>query len=704
MIRFFALLTTLALAGSPALADIVINNGDAAGEGFNDPSSITPAGGNAATNLGQARLNAFRHAAMLVDATISSPVPVQVSAQMNNLGGTASSAVLGYASPASVFRDFPGATASATWYVSALADALHGSDLYPGADDITSVFNSDVDGDTVLGTYHWYYGFDEPGFSTVKFMPAVQHEIIHGLGFITFLDSSGQRYAGFNDAFMLYLEHHGATPADFPSMTDAQRAAAMIDDGNLHWVGPNVRTASGILTDGRFGDHVRMYAPNPYEDGSSTSHFDTTLTPDDLMEPFATSNPETILATALLHDIGWNISSSTASLPASDLLINAEITGNASPGSNTTSLQLGIINNSAYTVPHPTVEYVIPSNVSITSQTSSSGTCAILGSTLLRCDLVSLSPFTSGSVTLNASISDASETDLAFNLSSPLSDTHFENNNAIVVINPTASTPQLTVSDTDAVEGDTGDSAALLFKVTLSTVSNSDITVDYATSEISATSMSDYTHTEGTLVIPAGSLSAYIPVSIISDDAIEGDETLSLTLSNATGGVISQANATGTILNDDFLLLSVSNSSANEGNSGQNSTLTFAVTMNQTFSSDVTVDYRTFDGSASSASDYTAASGSLIIPAGQTRAEIAITVIGDDTYESNETMNIELINPSSPAVLSQAIATGTILNDDPAPTSTATSSGGGGGGMGLFLLCLLPLVLRRPPAAHDSTA
>jgi hypothetical protein len=623
---------------------------------------------------------------------------------MNSLGGTATSAVLGYASPTNVFRDFPGALAGATWYVSALADALHGSDLYPGADDITSAFNSDVDGDTVLGTYHWYYGFDEPGFSTVKFMPAVQHEIIHGLGFITFVDQTGALWGGYKDAFMLHLEHHGATPADFPSMTDPQRAAAIIDDGNLHWVGPNVRTASGILTDGRFGDHVRMYAPNPYEDGSSTSHFDTSLTPDDLMEPYATSNPETVLTAALLKDIGWNISSSTATLPNTDLVINAEITGNASPGSGSTSLQLGIINNSSYTVPHPTVEYVIPSNVSITSQTSSSGSCTILGSSLLRCDLASLSPFTSGTVTLNASISDASETELAFNLSSPLFDTDFEDNNATVVINPTASTPQLSVSDANAVEGNTGDSAALLFKVTLSAASNSEITVDYVTTEISATSMDDYTHAQGTLVIPAGSMSAYIPVSIISDDAIENDETLSLTLSNASGGVISQPNATGTILNDDFLLLSVSNSSTNEGNSGQNSTLTFTVSMNRTSSSDVTVDYRSFDGSASASSDYMAASGTLTIPAGQTSSEIIITVIGDDTYESNETMNIELNNPSSPAVLSQAIGTGTILNDDPAPTSSSTSSGGGGGGMGLFLLCLLPLVLRRPPSAHVATA
>ena len=57
-----------------AMADIVIKNGDATGEGFNDPTLTTPAGGNAADTLGQARLNAFRHAALLIDGMVSSSV------------------------------------------------------------------------------------------------------------------------------------------------------------------------------------------------------------------------------------------------------------------------------------------------------------------------------------------------------------------------------------------------------------------------------------------------------------------------------------------------------------------------------------------------------------------------------------------------------------------------------------------------------
>lgn len=56
---------------------------------------------------------------------------------------------------------------------------------------------------------------------------------------------------------------------------------------------------------------ARLFAPNPYQSGSSVSHFDTTLTPSVLMEPSITSdltvkvkNPFD-LTLALLRDIGW---------------------------------------------------------------------------------------------------------------------------------------------------------------------------------------------------------------------------------------------------------------------------------------------------------------------------------------------------------------------------------------------------------------
>ena len=88
----------------------------------------------------------------------------------------------------------------------------------------------------------------------------------------------------------------------------AQRLTASIDTGNLHWVGSRVRAASTILTAGKVGDHVRMYAPNPFESGSSVSHWDTALTPDQIMEPSYTGpHHHPVLELPAFQDIGWKL-------------------------------------------------------------------------------------------------------------------------------------------------------------------------------------------------------------------------------------------------------------------------------------------------------------------------------------------------------------------------------------------------------------
>ena len=79
--------------------------------------------------------------------------------------------------------------------------------------------------------------------------------------------------------------------------------------------------------------------------------------------------------------------------------------------------------------------------------------------------------------------------------------------------------------------------------------------------------------------------------------------------------------------------------------------------------SDVTVDYATSDGTATAGSDYTGASGTLTIPAGQASGTIAVSVSGDTTYEPNETLTLTLSNPVGATIVVGA-ATGTIINDD----------------------------------------
>lgn len=292
-----------------AQATIQVNNNDGPGEGFNDPTPVAPVGGNPGTTLGAQRLNAFQYAVDVVAAAINSGVVIEVDAQMNPLTCTPTAAVLGSAGTNSVHGNFTNAPVLDTWYPQALANALAGVDLNPGVADIGAQFNSSINGDPgCLAGYSWYYGYDQADPpSTIDFVTVVLHEICHGLGFQTFVSESGGKLGGFDDVYMLQLEHHFASPPDYPSMSNAQRAAANIADPNLHWSGFNVNLDQ-LLIVGVSNGHVRMHGPNPYQPGSSVSHFSTALLPDELMEPSYTGPDHTPgLALSLFEDIGWTL-------------------------------------------------------------------------------------------------------------------------------------------------------------------------------------------------------------------------------------------------------------------------------------------------------------------------------------------------------------------------------------------------------------
>ncbi|MFO7610571.1 MAG: FlgD immunoglobulin-like domain containing protein [Candidatus Krumholzibacteriia bacterium] len=305
----FACLLT---AGSAqAAATLVVVNRDGPGEGFNDATPWTPTGGNPATTLGQARLNAFQYAADLWGDLVQSGVPIRVEATMDPLTCTSTSAVLGQAGTNSVHRGFVGALLPNTWYPQALANALAGTDLNPTSGDIGATFNSAINGGAgCLGGASWYYGFDaNPPAGDIDFVTVVMHEIGHGLGFQTFVDlTTGTKLDGRNDMFMVHIERAGAVPADYPTMNDAQRVAAAGSDPDLLWTGTAASYMANQLplTAGNNGEHVRLHGPATLQPGSSVSHWSTAVSPDEVMEPVLTGPVhDPGLAKFLLLDIGW---------------------------------------------------------------------------------------------------------------------------------------------------------------------------------------------------------------------------------------------------------------------------------------------------------------------------------------------------------------------------------------------------------------
>ena len=98
---------------------------------------------------------------------------------------------------------------------------------------------------------------------------------------------------------------------------------------------------------------------------------------------------------------------------------------------------------------------------------------------------------------------------------------------------------------------DEAPNAVLAFQVTLNRAATGTVTVDYTTADGTATAGADYTAASGTLTFDPGETAKTVNVPVLDDAHDDDEETLTLTLSNATGARIQDAEATGTIENSD---------------------------------------------------------------------------------------------------------------------------------------------------------
>lgn len=245
----------------------------------------------------------------------------------------------------------------------------------------------------------------------------------------------------------------------------------------------------------------------------------------------------------------------------------------------------------------------------------------------------------------------------------------------IVTIGNDDREPGISIDDITIVEGNSGTRNAN-FVVRLSGPLTKPVFVRYASQDGTATAAdADYIPISGTLTFLPGETVKTLIVLVRSDAKAEANETLSLVLSNASNAPIYKATAVATIENDDSVpssgtsggasappLVSIGDARMNEGQSGSRM-LTFVVSLSRPATEPVSVRFRTMSGTASTGSDFTAATGELRFTRGTVSLQVQIAIVGDRLVEPDESFSLQLFEPRGLS-LSRATAVGTIINDD----------------------------------------
>jgi len=220
----------------------------------------------------------------------------------------------------------------------------------------------------------------------------------------------------------------------------------------------------------------------------------------------------------------------------------------------------------------------------------------------------------------------------------------------------------LQIFDSSVTEGNTGTRDAT-FTVTLSFASTETISVPYDTADGSAAAGSDYQAASGMLTFAPGETSKTITVLVNGDRLGEPNETFFVNLHSPATAIVADGQGQGTIVDDEPRIAITPAVSGSEGNTGQ-TPIAFAVTLSSPYDAPVTVDWATDDGTATAASDYQAASGTLTFAPGETSKTITVMANGDRVAEANENFSVNLTSATSAVILNSS-STGTIIDDEP---------------------------------------
>ncbi|BAO75716.1 serine protease [Winogradskyella sp. PG-2] len=288
---------------------------------------------------------AFQFAVDIWAMSIESNQTIRINASFDALAP----GVLGQAGPTGFLTSNHPDAVPNVFYPRALWEKIEDTDSSPfgGSIDISSQFSS---------TFNFYFGTDaNPPGGQIDFVSVVLHEIGHGLGFTGFAFTDGTtgqvRDTGtmLPSVYDITIENGSAQSLlDTAIFTDPSTALhAQITGGDLFNNGTITTVQNG-------GVKPKIFAPNPYQGGSSYSHWDTNTFPisnvNTLMTPsigpgVAVHDPGPITL-GMFEDMGWSICGGSLLSTQNYSLDTVEVSPN--PFTSSLTIKLPIASNDNY--------------------------------------------------------------------------------------------------------------------------------------------------------------------------------------------------------------------------------------------------------------------------------------------------------------------------------------------------------------------
>jgi Calx-beta domain/Glycine rich protein len=214
-----------------------------------------------------------------------------------------------------------------------------------------------------------------------------------------------------------------------------------------------------------------------------------------------------------------------------------------------------------------------------------------------------------------------------------------------IAYTPVPSVPTVIPGTVTVSEGDTGSTIATV-SVSLSSPSAVPVTVEWVTVDATAVAPADYLGGSGSVTFAPGETVAVVEITVEADGLHEIDELLLVSFRNPTNAIIGGIYGLGvvTILDDDPMPVAVPGVGLALEGGPLDTSIDIPVLLSASSGAPVTIDWITFDVTATSPVDYVAASGTLVIPPGERRGAVTVIVSGETTAEQSKMFGVRFLD------------------------------------------------------------